>query len=1126
MLRLLCGGYDNDKTNEMFLYIEKSIDEGKDILVIVPDQFSFEYDKQLYKYLGAKKFNSLEIKSFERLSEGILRLYGTTKGEYADDNTKQLIMHLAIKKMKKDKCAVFYTRQLEKPEFISNVLDIVKDFRHAQIDPSDISGSQSVLSGALSDKISDLSYLYSTYYDILSEKGFKDSLSVIGEAAAASSQNNFFEGKTVFIDKFNSFSPDEMSVAESIIKDALEVTVSLTQGYGNNSKTALTPFANVIKTEYALCEKAKECSHEIKRIRVSDNSERSVSLSHICDNIFNPVKVRCDDIDGIKVTACNDMYEESEYVSAQIKHLVAEQGYRYKDIAIVSRQLSDYTSVLPPVLDRYDIPYFMDTNKPVSQKALILYVMSIIKACSTNKPDTENILMLMKSTLSGYSEVEVSRLEDYCFQWNVQGEMWLSDFVGKTSDQSDKYLSDINEIRKKVIEPIRAFKEKCDEKTASQMCRALYELFETLNLPAIMSGIISAQESGVTDEQTAVETAREFKQLWGLLTCAVRCVYNVLGNEKITFHEFYDILSQLLFNSTISTPPQKLDAVIVASADRSMLSDIKIVFIMGVNEGIMPKHYKENGLFTEKDKETLEKLGYKISRRVLWKLAEERFTTYRALSCATKAMYITYPLSDTGGQARRPSPVIRQLTDMFGNEIINYAWDMPKSFYCCTMHSSYYKYCEGMAEKTSEMNSIKEVLKTDRGYAKRLEYLDEAKQRREHAISMKTSSDMFFENDLNISATKVESYFKCPFAFFCSDGLKIRPNRAVAIDPLSKGTIVHYCLEKLMSKKENDRQVFNEEFLKADEDKIRVKATEILNIYKNNELGGDFGKTKRFEALLCMLISLVVDVAVNIRNELNNNNTFMPHEFEYNLSTSKAHSIFEVELDDSTRIVLRGKIDRVDMFENDGKQYVRVIDYKTNAKEFDLADVYHGINMQMILYLMAITDNSKTAVPVGVLYMPAVIKDVKTARKFGKNTTEEDRVTAEKSKLFIRNGLVIRQDDEKVMEAMKEPQYIKIKNKTLPDGLSSIIPFDSFIELQDFAKQKLVEMATKLKDGKIPTEPIKQQDKCACDYCDYWSICGEKGLVEPVSVEKADEIRLKCQIGIIKEGEEDEDVDE
>lgn len=1129
MLRLLSGPIGSGKSVYISDMILKDIKDKKDVLVLIPDQFSFEYDKKLYKSLGAEMFNSIRVVGFRKLAETIIKQNGSTRGEYADDYTKQIIMYVAVKKLKAEKAAKFYNKQLDRASFIDSALELVKELRQSEITPEQFTSAQNELTGTLCDKVSDINYLYSAYCDILAEKELKDTLTMISEAARVAKDNNFFSGLSIYIDEYNGFTNDEFSMLEAMFAQAEDVCISLTIGYGENSKSKLSPFLNVIKTEQDILNLAKQFNMKTDIVTLKTLSENTnKAINHINNNIFNPLINKCDDNTGIEVVASNDLYEEIEYVCASIKRMVCDYGYKYSEIAIISRQLSDYYSIIPGAFERYDIPYFMDTKQPVSQKALILYIFSIFDAVTTRSFNTENILRYIKSNLSKFSDIQVSKIEDYCFQWNVNGDMWLEDFTA-SDNKDDDYLTEINSIRKAIIEPLNKFKKSCTDSSAREICHAFFSLLDELNLSAIMSESIKNSLNVLSDNETqAIEIAREFKQLWGVLIQAIRSIYNTLQDEKISLKNFSELLNQLLLQATVATPPQKLDAVIIANTERSRLADTKVVFVIGVNEGIMPSFVKETGFFTDKDKEVLEKHGVKISRRILWKLTEERFIAYQSMSLPTDRLIVSYSLSDNMGETRRPSAIIKQLTNMFGESIITYSWEKKPSYFCTTERSAFYKLVENLKSRNEESESIKFVLNKNKEYKQKIQYISSADRIPDYKLSPMTSKEMFFSRNLNISATKIETYNKCPFSFFCQNGLKLETPKKVEINPINRGNIVHYCLENIMSKKsDTNKNEYDSSFVELSDNELKDRISELLKNFRENELGGDFGKTSRFDLMFKKLEQIIFDVVKNIQSELENN-SFIPHDFEVSLTDENGKSMFELELGDGIKVVLRGIIDRVDVCEIDDKKYVRIIDYKTGKKQLELKDVYNGINLQMILYLMAVTNNIENAEPAGVLYMPAIYINKKNDRSFEDDNSinkSQEEILKDKWKELKKNGLIVRYDNPDLMKDMTNATYIHVKNKTKADGISDIMPYDAYEKLEDFAKNKLIEMADSLKQGNIQAIPKGEKGRLACEYCDYWSVCGNYNTDKAQLIDKADADKLREIIGIKltdEAGEEDE----
>lgn len=1143
LLRIVTGGLRTDKFGMMQKYISKAVSEKRPVYIIIPDQFSYEYDKKLYKELGAKDFNSIKIVSFNRLSEEIIKNNGSESGEYIDDNTKQIMMYLAIKKLKTSKTSQYFKKQLDKPNFISSTLDLVKDLRQSDITPEDFQTASLSVTGSLSEKVNDLNQIYFNYSNILKEKELKDSLTIITEAAENALKNKHFHGFDVFIDEFSGFSFDELKMIETIISQADNLCVCLTISEENNNKTKLTPFSNVIKTQQALVELAKQHNISVDFSKcIEFNQYRAREIEHINKNIFSPIKNKCDTSENVEIVSSSDLYEEIEYVATEIKRIVCDKGYKYSEIAVVSRQLSDYFSIISGTFERYEIPYFMDTRQAVSQKALILFIMSIFETVTTKNYNTETILRYIKSTLSKFNDTQISKIEDYCYQWNVNGKMWLSDFTAQEKNLAQKedgngktYLEKLNVLRKDIIEPLDNFKKASINSTAGQICEEFYCLLEKINISSTISNCIkNGLNNTFKNENDIVEISREFKQLWRILLNSVQSIYNNIGDENISLKEFYELLKLMISQTTVATPPQKLDAVMVASAERSRLANPKVVFVIGVNEGIMPYNVKESGLFTDKDKEMLAKAGLKISKTILWKIAEERFVAYQALCSPSDKLYVTFPTSSITGGLRRPSVLVSQIKNMFDEKIVSNAGGKSPIYFCTTAHSTYYKYIENLKTKSCEIASIKDVLNKIPKYNEKIKYLENISESPIHFCSEINSEKMFSTKNLSISATRLENYFKCPFNYFCQYGLNLKPTKSVEINPISRGTIVHYCLENIMSiTDKSGKKTYNVNFTKLTDEELKARILMLLISFQKNELGGDFGKTNRFKALFERFNDMIFEVVKNIQNELKQSD-FVPCDFELNLTDENGKSILEIELDNGIKIRINGKIDRVDIFEKNGKKYIRIVDYKTGDKDLLFEELYNGINLQMILYLLSLTKSNSfdgkysDSDPAGVLYMPAKYLPATIEREFDILDNENievglsKKIENEKLKNFKMKGLVV--DICEIYQAMEKElkgQFIPVEAKTNGElkKNSKIIDLKAYKKLEEFAIGKVKEMAESLKKGEIKAVPTGMEKSLLCNYCDYWSVCGNYLTSEANIITKDDGDKLREIIGMNVENE-------
>ncbi len=1135
MIKIFAGPAGTEKSSLIFKEIVSSAENKRKVCVIVPDQFTYEYDRLLYKALGARLFNSIKVTGFSRLSEEIIKSHGNLAREYADENAKLIMMYLAVKKFKSEKKSVYYRRQLDKNGFFSDALRLVTDLRHYSVAPADLEvASLDVASNLLKDKLFDIGGVYSNYLEMLEMRELKDSITDISEATQISRQVSCFKGCDIFIDKFNSFTFDENEMISEIIKQAKNVFFSLTTSSENNPITKLSPFDNSVRTQTDIVNYATRSGKKTEIVECkSFDYYKSEAILNINKNIFGKENSSFNNDGSVKVISSPDMYEEIEYVASEIKKLICDQGYHYSDIAVISRDVNSYFSVINSVFGRYEIPFYIDSKQPVNSKSLIIFINTIFEAVKTRCFDTEAILRYIKSPFSRFSFLNCSMLEDYCYQWNVKGDMWLSEFTA--CSENDERLKKINEFKEKVITPLKEFKN-TQHDTATSFCERFLNLLEEIDLHNRIHYIVKKSLIGKIDPPAeSIEAGREFKQLWGILMSAVSSIYKHIGDDELSVKEFCDLLSSMLSQTSIANPPQKLDAVTVAGAERSVVSDKKAVFIIGTNDGKFPQTVRENGFFTEYDLEQLDKVGLDIAKPLMWRLSEERLAAYLALSLPSEFLYVLYPNSDLSGKSLRPSVIVKQIISMFGKSTLITSQNLGIGFYSKTLGASFNKLTENYREKSAEVLAIKKLLCESPEYKHKINYIESASNEKSYNIKQSTSRNLFFEKGLDASATKVEEYYKCPFMFFCKYGLKLRPVKTVDVNPLSRGNVVHYCLEKILSKKtEDNKRVYNSEFERTSDGNLLCEIRANMAEYLENELGGKFGKTVRFNELYSNLAYMIFEILNNIKEEFKNSD-FRPVAFEYNLK-SKEGSVFEITLDDGIRIRLFGKIDRIDTYENGGKKYIRIIDYKTGNKDFLFEEIYNGLNLQMLLYLTAVTNPSENTafsnfIPSGIFYMPANYLNIDIPRKLdldnNSDNSNEKEINTAKAKFFRMKGLVT--DIEESIKAMEEEvggKFIPVKKLKGGgyDKKSKLISQNSFNKLCEFSVDKVKSMVESLKTGQIDAVPVGNNLTSSCDYCEYWSICGKTKNEKMKIVNKLDAKELKEIIGM-NEQEGDSDVD-
>ena len=1122
MLKLITGGNHTERETVFIRNIKEQTENGKDILVIIPDQFSFEYDKKLYGALGAKLFNRIKTAGFNRLAELLEKQYGSDSKDNADENAIIITMYKAAKRLKQTGDIRFFERAVGKSSFIAESIDLINELIRSGITYSDLRIASEKVEGSLSAKLYDLARLYEFFMEELDRAGLKNSLTTLGKCCELVEKHEFFKNKCVFIDSFTDFSVDEYKLIEAMLKQSDEITVSLVVSHENQARVNQTPFAETIRTANALKRLAKAYNKPITEIKVQSDLRINAEINHIDVNLYKTKPDTLVNAKDVRILSGTDLYEETEFVCSEISRFVREEGYKYKDIAVIAGNIGEISSVIEGTFDRYELPYYIDCKRGAGQSSLVIYLKSLFDCLMTRKWNTEKILRYVKSPLADFFDYDVCDLENYCIEWNVSGDMWLSDFTAKAADAS---LDRINTTRKRIIEPLQKFKSSCEKATAQEICTAFYTLLEEIKLSQQMFSKIKIASS--LNNDTEFELAREFKQLWQTVLSAVSSVYTHIDGQEMSLREFYDIFSLMVSQMTVSNPPQKADCVRIGSTDRSRLSDVKVAFVVEANDGIFPADIKSGGLLSMRDKKQLEKIYLSVENSSKQQIDSQRLNVYLALTMPSDKLYVTYSESDSQGGIKRPSNVVFMLKRMFDG-VENKIQNIETEFFCTSYRTAMYKYLEKCNDRALNTSSIEESIKSSVEYGNKLDNILNSAAKKQHKLSDNMAKDLFFSGDLNMSATRVKDYYSCPFLYYCRYGLKLKKPSPVKINPVNTGNLIHNCFEKIMSvEDEKGKRIYNKDFINLTDDIIKTTIHEEFEQYIAQELGGDFGKTAGFKENLKRLEDSAFFGIKNIQAEFESS-LFVPEAFEYNLTKENGESILRLDVDKDIHINIRGSIDRADIFTaEDGQRYVRIVDYKTGNTTLNLEDLYNGLNLQMLIYLLAVTQRINdlnldgNLKPSAILY--SHINFVKSGftpediRNFKDNDRLDDEVVLARASSYKPDGMMIENDFtlaalNKRFNMAFTPFKMK-SNGEINRNSDALVTEQYFLGLEQFALKKIYEMAEKLKCGEICADPIQTSKALVCSYCDYWAICGNSSPQSPRTTDKkADTAKLNEEI--------------
>lgn len=1112
MVEFIIGQAGSGKTTLMFERIKNNTDKA---CIIVPEQFSYEFDKTLYFYLGAGKFNEQTSLSFTGLSRELFQLFGEPdrKGEYANEYARMIMIYQAINSVRNQPESLnFFRRQSLQSGFAEEVLDIINDMKRSGIEPQQLLNKAAMMDKRLMDKTTDISMIYLEYEQLMKKYGFKNILDNIKEAAVIADQNNYFDGKSVFIDEFESFTGDQIKMLRVMISSAKNVTINLRTDDVDAGEFTL--FETVNSTYRKIADICREYKKEYKITKCSKSyrfkhSDLEYLSGHIMRN-FRYSPQEAPEVENIRIFEAKDMYSEAEYVCASIKRLIhSDKSLKYRDFAVVSNDIANYSDVLKAAFSRYEIPYFLSIERAVTHTAVMVFFTSLLNILSAKKFRSEQIFRIMKSGLLDISLTDVSLLENYCYKWSIDGDIWRETF---TAD--DKDLDRIETIRSSFIEPIITLKKKLNKKdiTAEKICLILYDYLVNCgaerNTGRLMSGLIK--------ENRDFE-ASEVKRMWGCLIDILDSVAGTLKENVISFNELAKIIKSMIGKINYSVPPQTLDSVIAASARTARLNSPKVVFAIGSTDGDFPNQISMHGLFSESDKMVLAKNGIEISRPLADLIASERLVVYKTLSSASDKLYITYPLSDLSGQAKYPAPAVDQIIKMFGDkEMLITQDDVPPHYYAVTIHSAYYHYMQNRGLNNSEIASIKKVLLQNQEYSRRIvQVLSRYGYKQNYKIDEDIMKKLKSFAPLKLSATALNEYNLCHFKYFCEKCLKLQTCEKVELDARASGEFAHLCFSEILASRTKEK------FIELSYNELQNEISSCAEKYRKEKMAGDFGKKPKFELIYNKTAERLTNVFLHTQQSLMNS-SFTPHAFELDMRDKNA---VVLDFGKKYKLTFGGIVDRVDICEVNGQNYICIVDYKSSQKKITPVTLGSGIDLQMLLYLFAATDKGgvyENYEPAGVLYSPIQISAVESD-DYKIDSLNSSVLNSE----LKTSGLVI--SDKTVLEAMENcigGKYIPVKllKSGEFDRYSTCISKGSIKKLRDFTYSKLIKMAESLLSGDAEAEPLVKKKENPCEYCGYVNICDNSRLErfktpDAESVAEAEEI-LSRKIDV-SEGEEE-----
>ncbi len=1132
MLQLLIGRSGSGKSGAVFDRIETLVQQGHErVLLIVPEQYSFESERMLLARLGAQRANRVQVLSFTRLADTVFREVGGVAGEPLDDGVRALLMSRAL-----DEVATV-ARDAGEPlmwadphlvtdsAYVEQLLVLWGELRQCAVPLEEFSraeqelASEGTLTGrSLQEKVKDLSRIFAVYEGLIADSGLEEA-DKLTRLAAALPDSKLPDGAAVMVLGFKGFTVQELTVIDRLIPRVEEMTVALT------TDTPGAKWSRAIdhSREFTLFSPVTDTVEQLRAL--AEGHHRQWELRLLTDNRRNPAGALCaleaglyapapavydGAADAVTVIPCRDIYEECDVVARRIRRLLREESYRLRDITVVARNLTDYRGLLEDAFEQEGIAYSMDVRQDLLDEPLIVFVRAALRV-AVGGLRTEEILRLLKTDLGCLSAVEIAELENYVYMWGVDGDAWASDWTenpaglgAPVTPHTARQLAQLNAWRRQIVEPLSRLRESLRGGAyGREFALAVYRyLTDDKELSARVVRQVSALEE-LSEPLLAQRAARLWDEVVGLLDRFAAA----LSDTRLPAMRLEELFTMLAQTIDIGQIPQGLDAVTVGSADRIRYHRPRAVFMLGMNEGVFPAYPDNAGLLTADDRQKLEECGIKLSSDLLTQSIEERYYAYMAVAAPSERLLLTY---HTEGESV-PSPIVSAVEKILpgherGVAVAADGRDLESG------EAMFSRLTREYTRSTPTTESLRQVLAGEDAFGGRLAAVERSVGRGDFRLADADTARGLFGTDLRLSASQTDKFYQCHFSYFCRYGLSLYPRKRAQVDAAFFGTIVHYVMETLLPRyvaengliarlkaSDETRQGMSEEEAALAENTLQAELLRtvaddvhtIVMTYAAEQMGGADNKSGRFLYQLQLAERSACNMLWHTVMELRQS-AFAPAAFELGIVPDDDAPEGAIESMHITfprgSVRLIGKVDRVDLFVRfDGKAFVRVVDYKTGTKTFDLNELSAGLNMQMLLYLYNICDhperfNTDGVQPAGVLYHP--LSDLIVDRKAGA------KAQTERLKSMKMDGIVL--DDASVVQAMERDNgKLFIPAEIAKDGKpkGSVITEAQFALLRDVVEQLLVNMANDLLDGDIAALPIQRGDYTPCTYCDYRAVC-------------------------------------
>ena len=1106
MLQFILGRPGTGKTTFCHSEIaDKQQEKAENALIlIVPEQFSFSSEKALIAATKTGGLSRARVLSFHRLSYYVFAGTGGMDKKVLEEAGINMLLRKLINQLRNQ--LVYFKGALEKPGFLDALASSITEFYQYNIQPADVlAKAESADSTNLRLKLVDLHLIYATYKEYL-EAEYISTDEVLDILAQKIPQADFLRGAEIWVDGFKSFTPQERNVLRALMSVAKIVKFTFCVTDDEIKFEGLAKYDMFFEAKDSIehiSRLAKELGVTVLTPVFLDKPMRypnSPDIAYLCQNFpgFSSETYPLGP-PNIRLFCAENIFEEIHAAAKIATMLLRDRGCLYSEIGVAASDLALYENYIPAIFSQYDLPVFMDARRDVLSHPLPRLIFAALEVVASNW-QYEAVFAMLRSPLVIIPRDEVDLLENYVLAYNIRGRAWREDFKFGPEDESDF----LNQIRVKVLDLMAPMADLSPRRAFSIQLLA-NNVYNFLNHNQIAQTLADwIETAAITGDNEAM---RRHEQIWGIAMDTLDKLVEILGSANENIADFAKILEAGFGDQGIAPP--SLDQLVVGDLRRSRFGEIRALIVLGVNEGLLMSQPTNSGLLDDSDRVALAEKGLNLAKDSEAKIYEEEFLIYANFSKPSEYLAITYSKGSLDGKAAQPARTLERLKDIFPKIVTTDLEKLPENSLAniSAPAATFSEYTRALGQKIIDGKEIAPILLDAADFFYASPFFSAALTRIGQGLEFFVSNQKLshknvqkvYGRKIHTSVSRLEHYVNCPFSYFIEYNLAAKPRKLYEVRTMDMGNIYHDILAHFG---EFAKSLSHEDF------QVRMDAV-INEVFENpeNKVLKSSGKYTHFARKMRHISE--ASIAALMKHLARGDFKPIYSEVAFSDLSGQDDGLYlnpvEIPLNGDNSMLLDGRIDRVDIWTDGNNEYVKIIDYKSGRKKFSLSEAYHGLDIQLLVYLSAFIQKLSAArgekfttklLPAAAFYFNLLNPIVNFSQNFQDNPKA---LEAELLKSFKMSGVVLGQGNivqalDKGLEAESHILPIGLKKGSTPENPDfrsggTNVAAEDFDALMNHAMAIAREIGEKILAGQIPVSPAKHKAHAPCSYCGYRSVC-------------------------------------